>query len=181
VTGPLWDVQPCGLLCSAFAALIGRTLSEVWLSSMENVPITAEFAHAAASLIWGNNPGTMLCGDNPAFRLTIQSMVRPPRRCQCDHAQLPLPCVCLLSLQVSVLEIEDDLASASSGVLVRRTDAREWLLDNIAALFKLTAGQACPKESKHDIVDLDAAPVEEKKRSFLPSLFGKKKSSSSAK
>ena len=78
------------------------------------------------------------------------------------------------------MELEEELTSApSTSVLARCTDAREWLLENLAVVFQLTSGQTCPRESKHDVIDLDVPYTEEKnKSSFLPSLFSKKKGSS---
>ena len=67
----------CTGVLRSFASLIARTLSDVWVPSIENVPLSQEFANTAASLLWGDEPGAMLCGPNAALRMLVQALVGP--------------------------------------------------------------------------------------------------------
>ena len=62
-------------VCRAVASLVSRSLSYVWQPTIGVDTVSQDFASASADLLWGSNPGTMLCGSNPALRLLIQALV----------------------------------------------------------------------------------------------------------
>jgi hypothetical protein len=70
-------------VCRAVASLVSRSLSYVWQPTIGVDTVSQDFASASADLLWGSNPGTMLCGSNPALRLLIQALVSilPPPSC----------------------------------------------------------------------------------------------------
>ncbi len=65
----------CVCVCRAVASLVSRSLSYVWQPTIGVDTVSQDFASASADLLWGSNPGTMLCGSNPALRLLIQALV----------------------------------------------------------------------------------------------------------
>ena len=66
-----------GALPRPLSVFVARTLTELWLPVAGHISRLHRFANVAASLLWGDEPGAMLCGPNAALRMLVQALVGP--------------------------------------------------------------------------------------------------------